>query len=351
MGRRLLAMTIAQRRPEVKQAYTGMGVADLTDGQLDSAQDNFDKALAIDSGYVPAMVNSAIVALQRGDYARAKNLSLKALQAVPAQGEALLALAQAQLYLYKGNGSLAELGQVAKRLKDFRTNYWDYASEIGFYGLYFDFLRQDRYLEDKLREYLDTDPSLTVDHRHNVFIFKGHTQWKILGRLCEQMGEKLGESARMSALLASCFSHEGRWDRARRSIEKSVQQSPKDALIQAWFSYVLRESSEANQASVVLGHASEFNRKGEYVLPILLQARFCAVSGDIACARESWQRIYERDLDNLPAVSGLAWANARRGNHTESLKLLDKGLKISPDYIPLLQLRQKAESEGWYAAN
>jgi hypothetical protein len=30
--------------------------------------------------------------------------------------------------------------------------------------------------------------------------------------------------------------------------------------------------------------------------------------------------------------------------------MIEKGLKISPDYIPLLQLRQKAEREGWYVA-
>lgn len=350
MGRRLLNMVIQQHRPEVKQAYTSMGVADLLDGQLDPAQDNFDKALNIDGSYVPAVVNSSIVALQRGDYGRAKTLAMKALQLVPLQGEALLALAQAQLYLFKSGGNVSELNQVNKMIKDFRAKQWDFAAELGFLSLYFDFLRQDRYLEEKIRGYLDVDPELTADHRHNVFIYKGHTQWKILGRLCEQMSEKLGDNPRVAAFLASCFSHEGRWDQARRAIDKAVQQAPKDPLIQALFSYILRESSEVNQASVVLGHASEFNRKGEYVLPILLQARFCQSSDDVECARESWQRIYERDLENLPAVAGLAWVHTRKGNHSEAVKMIEKGLKISPDYIPLLQLRQKAEREGWYVA-
>lgn len=351
IGRRLLNSVISSHRPEMKQAYTSLGIADLLDGQLDPAQENFDRALNIDAGYTPAVVNSSIIALQRGDYPVAKSLALKALHLVPLQGEALLALAQAQLYLFKSNGDIGELNQVNKMVKDFRAKNWDFAGEIGFYSLYFDFLKQDRNLENNLRDYLDMDPQLTADHRHNVFIYKGHSQWKVLGRLCEQMAEKMGDSPRVATFLASCFSHEGRWDQARRSIEKAVQQSPKDALVQAWFSYVLKESSEGNQASVVLGNASSFNRKGDFQLPILLQARFCALSNDFDCARESWQRIYERDLDNLPAVSGLAWVYAHKGPHSEALKFLDKGLKISPDYIPLLQLRLKAEREGWYAAN
>jgi len=351
LGRRLLNQVIAGHRPEVKQAYTSQGIADIIDGQLDSAQDSFDKALAIDSAYEPAIVNSATVALQRGDYQRSKNLALKALQLVPLQAEALLTLAQAQLYMFKSNNNFTELSQVNKMIKEFRARQWDYAAELGFFSLYFDFLRQDRDLDAKMREYLDLDPQLTQDHRHNVFIYKGHTQWKVLGRLCEQMSEKLGESARVSTFLASCFSHEGRWDQARHAIERAVDQAPKDALIQAWYSYILKESSDAIQASAVLGHADEFNRKGEYVLPILLQARFCAASDDITCAHDSWQRIYEHDLDYLPAVAGLAWVNAKKNQHGEAVKLIDKGLKISPDYIPLLLLRQKAEHEGWYAAN
>src|SRR5690606_4600246 len=68
LGRRLLNAALAAKRPEVKQAYSGLGVADLIDGQLDSAEANFEKAMALDPDYVPAITNMAAVALQRGDY-------------------------------------------------------------------------------------------------------------------------------------------------------------------------------------------------------------------------------------------------------------------------------------------
>lgn len=351
LGRRLLSSVISSRRPEVKQAYTGLGIADLLDGQVDSAQENFDKALNVDPAYIPAVVNSASVSLKRGDYNRAKAISLKALQLSPLQGEALLTLAEAQLYLFKGNSNHSELLQVSRMLKDFLAKQWDYKGEIGFYGLYFDFLRQDKGMEEKLRDYLDRDPQLTLDHRHNVFIYKGQAQWKVLGRFCEQMAEKMGHGARVSALLASCYSRELRWDQARRFIENAVQASPKDALVQAWYSYILKESGEGNQASVVLARANDLNRRGEFVLPALLQARFSQGLNDWDGARESWQKVYERDLDYLPAVSGMAWCQSQKAAHGEASKLLEKGLKISPDYIPLLLLKQKAEREGWYVAN
>ena len=351
VGRRVLNSVIAARRPEMKQAYTSDGIADILDGNLDQAKENFERALAIDSQYVPALVNMAAVHLKRGDYARAKSVAHEALKLNPLQGEALLAWAEAQLYLYKSNANYNELNQVNKHIKEFRARHWDFASELGFYSLYFDSLKPDRQFDEKLKAYLDIDPELTPNHRHNVFIYKGISQWKVLGRLCEQMADKLPESARISAFLASCYTHEGRFDQARKSIEKAVQQSPKDALIQAWYSYILKENGDGNQASVVLGHATEFNRAGDYHLPTLLQARFCATNDEMECARESWQRLYERNQEYLPAVNGLAWVYARKGSRSEALKYLDRGMRISQEYIPLLELRQRAEKEGWYAAN
>lgn len=348
VGKRLLNTVVTSHRPEIKEAYTSMGLADLLDNQLDSAQDNFDKAIGLDNTYIPALLNLAAVAIQKGDYVRAKNYSNEVLRQNPSQAEGLLTLAEAQLYLYKRSGNTADLSAVNRTIKDYLAHHWDYSSELGFYSLYFDFLKQDRGLDDSIREYLDRDPELTADHRHSLFVYHGRSQWKVLARLCEQMSEKLGDGPRISAFLASCYAHETQWDQARRNIEKSVQEAPKDALVQAWFSYILRETGDAEQASVILGNAQQLNRKGEFLLPILLQARFYEASGAVDSARDAWQRIYERDLENLPAVAGLAWVNAQKGARGEALKYVEKGLKISPEYLPLLQLRQKAEKEGWY---
>jgi Tfp pilus assembly protein PilF len=352
MGRRLLNAVLTSKRPELKQAYTGLGVADLLDGQSDAAEANFEKALAVDPDYVPAIVNMAALALQKGDYRRSKNLASRTLVLSPFQGEAMLTLAESQLYLSRASGTWTELAPVGRSIRDFQARQWDYHGEVGFYGLYFDFLRGDRNMDEKIEKYLDTDPRLTQDHRHNVFIYKGRASWKVMGRFCEQMvgGEKLSDNPRMAAFAASCLAREGKWDGARKAIEKAVHQSPKDPLIQAWYSYILRESGDPDQASVMLARATDSNRKGEYKLPTLLQARFSQAAEDVENAKHSWQRLYERDQNHLPALAGLAWAQMKVRSFGEASKIIDKGLRISPDYIPLLELRQRGETEGWYGA-
>jgi tetratricopeptide (TPR) repeat protein len=280
----------------------------------------------------------------------AKALASQALKLSPFQGEALLILAEASLYIAKASNNLSDLGSISRMIQDFQTRQWDYWGELGFYRLYFDFLRNDRSIDEKIESYLDGDPRLTVDHRHNVFIYRGRTQWKIMSRMCEQMVEKLGGGARASAFASSCFAREGRWDAARRRIETAVHQSPRDPLIQAWYAYVVKESGDSVQASIILGSATKANRRGEYSLPSLLQARFCQEKEDIDCARAAYKALFERDLNYLPALAGLAWVHAKRKTYAEASRFIETGLKISPDYIPLLVLRNQAEGDGWYGS-
>jgi tetratricopeptide (TPR) repeat protein len=349
MGRRVLNQVIAGKRPDQKKAVTGLGVADLIDGQLDAAGENFDRALTEDRDYVPAIVNLATLNVLKGNYESAKQFAQRALQLNPAQGDALMVLAEAQLYLFKTNKDQNALATVARMARDFRARNWDFRAELGFYEMYFDFLRGDRAMEERLRNYLDTDPRLTEDHVHNVFIYRGRSSWKVLARLCEQMADQLGDSPRVSAFLSSCHVREARWDAARRWIEKSVHQAPKDPLFQAWYSVVLKESGDGDQASVVLGRATELNRRGEYMLPQLLQARFCQQAGETNCAREAWLKLHELNREDLPSLAGLAWVGLQNKNKDEFTKYFKAAWKVSSDYIPLLELRSQSEALGWYA--
>lgn len=347
-GRRALKWVADNRPLEAKQAYTGMAVADLYDGQWESAQQNLDRALRTDGDFAPAILNMSAMYMHRNDPVRAKAMALRANKVNPRAAEAMLAWSEAELALSKDGRVANDLAQVHRALNEFQDRHWNYDAETRFYNLYFDFLRHERSMDDKIMAYLDRDPRLTSDHRQSYLIYSARYGWKSLARYCEQMVEQLGgQGARLATLLAACHAHEGRWDLARRDIERAVNREPKDPLVQAWYSYILYESGDPAQASVVLARANELNRSGAYNLPMLLQARFCQDKEDVQCARRMWQGLQERDLEYLPAVSGLAWTNSRQKNYGEAMKIIERGLKISPEYIPLLTLRQQSEQEGW----
>jgi Tfp pilus assembly protein PilF len=158
--------------------------------------------------------------------------------------------------------------------------------------------------------------------------------------LCEQVVDQMGTRPMAPVLLASCYAHERRWDAARRNIEKVLAQDPKNPLVQAWSAHILRGSGEPDRASVVLGSAAQNNRRGEYALPFILQGRFFNEVKDVEGAGQVWRHLYERGQQGLPIVTGLAQMHADRGSLNEAQSLLEQGLRMSPNYAPLLVLRK-----------
>ncbi len=347
-GRRVLKWVSETRPQEDKQAYTGMGLADLFDSQWVGAKANLEKALHLDPDYVPALVNLAFLYLSQGDLIRAKSMALSALKKNERSGEAMLALAEAQTKLFKTDKMRTDFASVKKSIEQFQNSNWHYAPQLNLYSIYAEHLLNGKPSVEKITQFLDRDPRLALDHIQFYLFYSGRFSWSNLARYCEEIVRLSGSTgASWMAFLAACHSYEGRWDLARREIEQAVNQEPKDPLIQAWYSHILNQSGESTQASVVLARANDLNRSGRYLLPVLLQARFCQEKEDVQCARRYWKSIYERNMSHLPAIGGLAWVYSREGAYGEALLHIDRGLQISSDYIPLLSLRMQAEGEGW----
>lgn len=347
LGKRLLNQLLANHQGEPKLELTAMGVADLIEGQVDSARQNFERALTFDKDYVPAIINLGVTYFKQARYPDAKAFAEQAIQLDPSEGEAQLLLAQAAVYLK----SPQEVDAAISQLNAYRNHQMNYEPESLFYTLYLNWLKDHKVADDKLDAFLELDPQLTQDHRHNIFVYKGHTQWSVLGRFCQQMADQMDASPRTSMLKGVCFSKEGRKLEARTWIEKAVSQAPQEPLVQTWYSYILNENGLGDQASVALGRAGELNRKSEHTLPILMQARFCQIAGDYDCASQGWQRLYSTNDRSISALGGLALTYAGRNNAKEASHFVDLGLRVSPDYIPLLKLKLRAEKEGWYGRN
>jgi tetratricopeptide (TPR) repeat protein len=349
VGRRVLEQVLADHSSDMKLALTAVGIADLFEGQLAGAQQNFEKALSLDRSFVPALINNGVAYFQLGDYANARSAALTAIRENSAEGEAQLLLGETAIYIHQRNLDATSIDEAISALSVFRSHQMAYEPEMAFYAIYLDWVNGKRKVnEDKVTEFLDLDPQLTEDHRHNVFVYKGRTKWTVMTPFCEQLVKQMGDGPRPATLMAVCYSKAGRKSEARSAIEKAVHQAPRDPLVQAWYANILTDVGMGDQGSVALARANEMNRKGEYDLPVLLQARFCQVSNDNECARQNWQRLFEKNQRSIVALGGLATTYAALGSYVEAAKYIDRGLLVSPDYIPLLKLKLKGQKEGWY---
>lgn len=352
MGKRMLTMALESEGAYKLQAWTGIGLAEMANGDLSRAEQAFDRALQLDPTYFPALINLGVIAQNRGEHLQSKNYLRAAVDKGATEGEAYLLLAQSHIYQAESENTEEELSQAQQVIQDYLESGYDYLQEANFLSSYISFLNKDFQRADlKINNLLDVDPQLTQDHYHTLFTNKERTSWEHFLKWCQQMTGEMPASARISGLQSLCLLNAGQKMEAKKVIDAAVAQEPKDPLVQALYAHVLQKNGLNEESSVALGKASQFDVKNEYKLPLILQARFCQEQGDWACAQENWTDLLSIDSASLPAIVGLAQVHFKNQDLSEAEKLLQRGLKLSPQYKPLMQLKATAKAQGWLKAN
>jgi tetratricopeptide (TPR) repeat protein len=346
-GKQLLNKAIEHNPKVAREAWTGIGVAEMIDGHLDLASDAFHKSLEQDAEYFPALIDLGILQMQRQQYSKAKATFESVINRSDGEAAAFLLYAETLIDLYQQDHDRNNLAEGLRALTDFLRNATDYAQEAEFIALYTEVLKGDTTKAlQRVDKVLDWDPQLTDDHRHNIFIYSRRLSWGSWVRWCEQSQAALGVSPSSTALWAFCLYRSDRALEARKMIENAVAQSPKDSLIQAIYSFILHSSSLEDGASVALGKALEADPSGSYQLPLMLQAQFCDRQKDLECSQKYWKQLIAKNPNNLTAIAGLAQAALDAGDTAQLTSQLARGLTLSPDYKPLRRLMQRAQAAG-----
>ncbi len=342
-GQQLLQEALSADPNSLAQVQTGIGLAEMINGHYEQAREAFDKALDSNPYFYPALINKGSLALLRQDYTNAKNTFESVVNKTDTEPEAFMLLADTLL----NSGKEEMIDEAISELSDFLKTATDYSQEARLSLAYAYSLKKNS--EKTLRtvmQLLDSDPKLTEDHRHNLFIFSRRLTWTNYLRWCDSVHTSMAQNVLGTSLYAYCLYRSDRAMDAKQTMETAVQQSPKDALVQALYSFILRSSNLDDQASVALGKSIEYDSHNEYQLPLILQAQFCEKQKDYACATKNWSRILATYPEHLTAIAGLAQNHMDTGENSDVAALIAKGLTISPDYRPLRKLVHKAESLG-----
>ena len=186
-----------------------------------------------------------------------------------------------------------------------------------------------------IKQVLDQDPYLTREYKNDILSYTPHFVWKeFLLDLCSNITQNNANSY-FIALKSLCLAQSGQNTLALKNIEKARTQSPQDPLISSVFVFV---SSQNNlDEHTLLDHSLKQNQN--YVLPLILKARFCQKQKDIYCAHSHWSQLKQKETLSLSAITGEAWSEAKMGNNKSAQELIQTGLFISNRYKPLIQLK------------
>jgi uncharacterized protein HemY len=164
--------------------------------------------------------------------------------------------------------------------------------------------------------------------------------WETLDKQCRELPTRVSHSPRVKALRAVCLSEAGRDSEARRFLDESLSEGPKDPLILFTQANLFYSHGLRNEAYAVL-RLPELS-----VLPVRenLMGRICLDQGDLPCAEKSFRAALSSAGVDLTAIAGLADVLLRQDRRPEASTLIREGLEREPNYLPFIELRETREA-------
>lgn len=329
---------------EVSNGWTALGLAQLTDGDFKAADESLRRALSQDHLNVAAKINSGVVALLKKEYPQARKTFREALDLESPEASAYIQYVNTLVYTWRSENDKNALIEAERVLDEAIKRVYPYQQEMRTARLYLSLLggkADQNFLEREFRRVLDMDPNQTEDFKQSLLVARQTADWTQIGQWCRQLKDAASESASVGAFFAFCLLKQGQVLAAKAAVEKAVTQAPRDPLIQATFATILATAGFVGESSVALGRAIELDRKKEYMLPALLQAKFCGEREDFECARTNWMTVLQFD-PNLPAARlGMAEVYHSLNAQTETNRIMGE-LRIGvPNYKPYLRLARK----------
>tara|TARA_B100000749_G_C18450166_1_gene476209 strand:- start:43472 stop:45202 length:1731 start_codon:yes stop_codon:yes gene_type:complete len=326
------------------RANLGLGLAHLMDNELGLAENSFREALSIEPNLHAGHLNLGIKEMINGnwkgalqEFSRAENLQNR-------HPIVLLNLIRANVEMVKLSGGNKFINKAYQKIGALKTMGTFYTQEALLFKIYLDLYRKANVdTEASLKEFLDSNPYISENYKYNVFVNQQFIDWKALSSYCSEIIANIVESHITKAFEAFCLAKSDQLSIAKTVIEDAINRSPRDPLVNSVFSYILTKLGLDVESSVALSTALRNNSSGEFALPSILKARLCARSGDWDCSKEEWNKVLQKQVDNVAALTGIGEAHLELGEGDLSLQFLNRARAIGDDYVPLQVLQSKLE--------
>lgn len=246
-------------------------------------------------------------------------------------------------YLKMANGvRTADLDKAEALLKQILDNNFEYLQEAYLLLAYVAQIKNHREeVLNYVEKALSIDPQLTRDFKKNMELYLDHLEMGSLITYCNSLPLDNGA---VKVFNSYCLLRAKQEPESEQRIKEALAQNPQSILGQSIYSLIFSSMGMSDRASVALGRAQEMNRENKYILPLILQAKFCQTSKDYDCAEEYFLKVLEKNPASLSAVVHLSLVRAEKSNWANINSVIGTYSQKTPNYIPLLVLENKYES-------
>jgi tetratricopeptide (TPR) repeat protein len=338
---RILQGLLSKKLPQTHdlEVRNALALGYIMNGQVEKATDELETVHKRDPENYTAAMNLGAVYYLSDDYEKSREFLLKALEIRKMSGEALTLFAETALKDLESRHSKTMANEAFRRITDFIPDALDRKQEATILAASLALkLENTDKASELMEDFLRIDPDLSQDHLHDLMIFKEHLYWEHLLSRCRDLSAQLPSTPRLAAALGLCHLKANEPLVGREVIEDSLKRAPDDQLVQATYGYVQALIGQKDQALASLKRATAGSPTLSVAL--ILKGRLCQSNEDFECAEANWKQLSEKHPDFPQVKVGLAEVAWSRKNRAEAEKRLREAERISPQYIPLLRLKE-----------
>ena len=322
--------------PEEKKIIEAL--IQLKNGNLKSAEQSFNNLLTTKNQsekiQAAALANLALLSVRNGkcDFFKEnkKNIQL--------QHTNLIQFAFSMCLLKDKNLSTHQQLIVKDTLQQITNTPKDYYQEALLGLVYMNYKKEDPTISVMIKNLLDSNPYLTENHLYSIFVDRTIYSWPQLLPLCEKIYSTQKNNKLFISFYSYCLVRSKKYELAQQYIKQANSIDPKDVLVKSIHAYITNIINLKDHSALILGDAIQSNKDKKYMLPYILQARFCEKTADWECAIKYWSLILNDTPNSLPGLGGLAYAKYNQGHYTEAQEYINRSFELDPNtlYSPLL---------------
>lgn len=339
VGRKSLERVLPQMDNKDNQTaiYTAIALSYLNENDFKNAMDSINQALNVNSNYLPALINKALIELKNGRPEVAEQ-NFEAIIGNVNNGTIIIGSTLASIEVNrKGLMPVRILPVLVQMLDDYLKNNFEYQQEAYLLKVYiYNFLGQKEFREQALLDLLNSDLESGQGHRFDLLVDRSFLSWKNLLPYCQTVNDTDTSLLLGRVFLAYCFSKAGMDLEAKRLILEIEAEAPRDPHVAAMKAYIMRLMGQELESQASLGIAlSEKNILSSW----LLKSKYCEAQKNESCVQETLSQLLKINGRSLPAYVGMAKLELRRGNKKEASEWVTKGLNLSQTFIPFWEIK------------
>lgn len=343
LGRRILEKSFLDEKPrrEKTESQISLALTYLQEDDLEQAEAYLQKALSLEPTNIYALSNLAILNIKKKNEEEALNILHSITKRQPDLSFVTALRSIAALEAFK-RGKPAGISDLLRILPEQIKKTNDLKQELSLLWLALVRAANEKSLEDSaLKNFIDQVPLQSRKYKKNYLLDWRYFQWENIERYCSEFVKQANPTSQQKAALAICALEVSRDADASRLIGEARAEAPTNPHFTALEAVYLVKVNRQGDAMTLLKN----NGLSSLKIAQQLTAEYCESTKQIECADKAYQSLYRIDSHSVAAYYGMGWVSFQHKQKNKAYDFVRSGMQLDAQYIPLIELRERLESE------